>query len=249
MRRRRLQDPDQYTTEAVKAGLNEYRRQLADLIHNRADQYAAVINLPSATPQFEQDLVDALVSGHWMHLEVTSRKRFSDIRKEFLCIQREAEAAESSLSRLRDALNNLTPRYRELFDEHLESVAKIAVSIVAKQAPWFHALSSIADHARNSAEIFADKGGAPKMVAFNALVKALARTFEHAKNKPAKVTWNNHTAQFSGEFMSLVEAVLPLAIRWAGTPERPMHYPKLSKARGRHIYELTRRGAGKKRPA
>jgi hypothetical protein len=232
----------------VQAGLNEYRRTLADLIRNQVGEYAAVIG-SSATPQFEQDLVDALLWCVLMHLEATNRKRASNIRKELLRIQREAMAAESSLSRLRDALNKLTPRYRELLDEHLESVAKVAVSIVAKQAPWFHALSSVADLAGISAEIFkgADKGGAPKMLAFSALVRVLARAFERAKNKQAKATWSDHDSRYGGEFVSLVEAVLPLAVRCAETPKRPMRYPKTAYARGKYIYELTRRGAGKKK--
>ena len=244
-RRRSLQDPDQYTTEVVKAGLIEYRRQLTDLIHNWIDQYAAVINLPSASPQFEQDLVDALRSCHWMHLEATTRKR-SNTRKVVLCIATESAAAERHLARLRNALNELTPRIQELLEQQLEGVAKDAVSLFSKQQPWSYALGSLAELTGSLAK--GDKGGAPKMLAFNALVKVLAHAFERAKNRPAKVTRNNYTGQFSGEFMSLVEAVLPLAILWAGTPERPMHYPKSPKARGKYIYELTRRGAGKKRP-
>lgn len=247
MRKRGLQGPNQDTAEVVKSGLNEYRRTLADLIHKHVDEYATVIGLPSATPQFEQDLVDALLWCHWMHLEAITRKRVSDIRKELLHVQREAAAAESSLSRLRDALNNLTPRCRELLDEHLELVAKVAVSIVAKQGPWFHALSPVADLAGILAATLkaADKGGRPKMLSFNALVIVLARTFKRAKKKPAKVTWNDHSKRYVGEFMSLVEAVLPLAIRWAGTLDGRMLYPNSLNARGKYIHELTRAGAGK----
>jgi hypothetical protein len=245
-----LQDRDQYTTEVVKAGLNEYRGRLTHLIHNQVDRYAAAINLPSVSPQFEQDLVDALLWCHLMHLEATNRKR-GNTRKVLLCIANESAAAERHLARLRNALNELTPRIQELLEQQLEGVAKVAVSLVSKQQPWFNALGSVADLTDSLAKGLkgTDKGGAPKMLAFNALVKVLAHAFERAKNRPAKVTRNNYTGQFSGEFMSLVEAVLPLAIRWAGTPERPMHYPKSPEARGKYIYESTRRGAGKKRPA
>src|SRR5271165_7096499 len=205
MRRRSLQDPDQHTTEVVKAGLNEYRRQLAHLIHRHADEYAAVIGLRSATPQFEQDLVDALQWCHWMHLEATNRKRVSDTRKELLRVKREAVAAERSLGRLRDALNTLEPRFRELLDEQLEPVAKTAVSLVAKQVPWFRALSSVVDLAGILAATLkaADKGGRPKMLGFNALVILLARAFERAKNKQAKVTWSAHDSRRGGQFIRL----------------------------------------------
>jgi hypothetical protein len=232
----------------VKAGLNEYRLALANLIRRHADRYAAVIGLRSSNPQFEQDLVDAFQWYHWMHLEATSRKRASDIRKELLCVKREATEAERSLSRLRDDLNNLPPRYRELLDEHLESVAKVAVSLVAKQHPWFHALSSVSERAGILTEILkgADKGGRPQMVAFNALVRVLARAFKRATNKSAKATWDEHRRRFSGKFVSLVEAVLPLANQWAGTPGRQMRFPKSANMRGHYIYELTRRGGPKK---
>ena len=248
MRRRSLQ-ADDIPTEVVKAGFNEYRQTLADLIRNRVDRYAGVIGLPSATPQFEQDLVDAVQWCHWMHLKVTSRKRIADIRKELLQVKREARDAKKSLTRLRDALNTLTPQCWELLDEQLESVAKTAVSLVAKQVPWFHALSLVADLAGLLAERLkdADKGGAPQMLGFQALVKGLARAFENAKSRSAKVTRNAYDGCFGGEFVTLVEAVLPLAKCWAETPERPLHYPKSPRARGKHIYDLTRRSAGKKK--
>jgi hypothetical protein len=232
----------------VKAGLNEYRLALANLIRRHADEYAAVIGLASSTPQFEQDLVDAFQLCHWMHLEATHHKRISDIRKELLRVKREAMEAESSLSRLRDALNDLPPRYRELLDGNLESVAKIAVSLVAKRQPWFHALSSVAELAGILAEVLKgrDKGGRPPMVAFNALVGVLARAFKRATNKEARVTWNDDTRLYSGKFLSLVEAVLPWAAHWAGTPERPIVYPNSLNGRGKRIYELTRRGRAKK---
>ena len=179
----------------MKAGLNEYRLALAKLIRRHAAQYAAVIGLTSSTPQFEQDLVDAFQWCHWMHLEATLHKRISDIRKELLRVKREAMEAESSLSRLRDALNDLPPRYRESLDGSLESVAKVAVSLVTKRQPWFHALSSVAELAGILAELMkgTDKGGRPPMVAFNTLVRALARAYKRATNKQAGVTWNNHT--------------------------------------------------------
>jgi hypothetical protein len=243
-----LQDPDQYTTEDVKTGLNEYRLALANLIRRHADEYAAVIGLTSLSPQFEQDLVDAFQWCHWMHLEATDRKPISDIRKRLLRVKREAIEAESSLSRFRDALNDLPPRYRELLDGRLESVAKVAVSLVARQQPWFHALSSVAELAGMVAEILTgtNKGGRPKMLAFDALVRVLARAYKRATNKSAKATWNEHHRRFSGKFVSLVEAALPLATRWAGTPEKQMRFPKSANARGHYIYELTRRGRAKK---
>jgi hypothetical protein len=243
-----VQEADQYTTEKVKAGLNEYRLALAKLIRRHADEYAAVIGLTSSNPQFEQDLVDAFQWCHWMHLEATSRKRTSDIRKELLCVKREARKAESSLSQLRDALNNLPPRYRELLDGGLEPIAKVAVSLVAKQQLWFHALSSVAELAGILTELLkgTDKGGRPKMVAFNTLVRILARAFKRATNKSAKATWDDRRGHFSGKFVSLVETVLPLAIRWAGPPERQMRFPKSAIMRGHYIYDLTRRGGPKK---
>jgi hypothetical protein len=84
------------------------------------------------------------------------------------------------------------------------------------------------------------------MVAFDALVRVLARAYKRATNKSAKVTWNEHRRHFSGKFVNLVEEVLPLAMRWAETPERQVRFPKSANTRGHYIYELTRRGRLKK---
>jgi hypothetical protein len=241
-KRRRTLEED--VDQAVEAELALLRQTIGDSVHRRIEYYAETIGLrDSEGSQFEQDLVEALLWCALTHFDAANRKRHSVIRKELLRVRREAAAAERSLDRLRDALTTLTPRYRELLDGRLELVAKIAISLVAKQAPWFYALSPVASVAGVYAEALktADKGGAPKMFAFSALVSGLKRAFENATRRKAKVTWHEHRERYEGKFLRLVEAVLPLALAVAGNPERPMRHPDSAQSRGKYVYEATRR--------
>lgn len=244
MRRRTLQDIDQN----VALGLARYRRTIKKLLRPHIEQYVATIGLKTASAQFEHDVAEALF---WcVALGGVSWKRYSDIRKEMSHISRASVAAVKSLDQLRGALRELTPGYRELLESHLELTGKIAIGLVAKQAPWFYALSLVGRQADTFAKNLrhADKGGAPKMFAFNMLVSGLKRAFERAKGRAAKVTWHQHREQYEGPFVSLVEAVLPLASSLAKAVERPMQYPVSQKSRGKYIYKATRTGASKTKP-
>jgi hypothetical protein len=173
--------------------------------------------------------------------------RHSDVRKQLERVSKEAHAAEKALSRLRDAFHALDSEFEDWLRESLDLIAKIAVSLVSRQEPWFPALSQVADVADRYANVLrgADKGGPPKMAAFQTLVFWLGLAFKRATGRPAKVTWNAHRGRYEGHFLLLVEAVLPLARRLAGSPERPIRCPDTEQARGKYVYELTRAGAGK----
>jgi hypothetical protein len=167
-----------------------------------------------------------------------------------LRVSREAGAAERSLDRLRNALNELTPRHREFLEEHLEPVARVAVSLVAKQTPWFHALTLVGREASFRAEVLkaADRGGAPKMLAWNTLVTGLKQAFEGATGRAAKATWSEYREQWEGRFVLLVEAVLPLANSLTGGDEKqPMNYPQTPFLRGNYIHRATRSRRGQKK--
>jgi hypothetical protein len=96
--------------------------------------------------------------------------------------------------------------------------------------------------------VFQDKGGASKKYpAFNVLLNGdglrlphperddrcvngngLAHAFEQVTGREAKVTWSDYRGQYEGEFVSLVEAVLPIArgIAERVPPGRPLLCPK-----------------------
>ena len=244
-----MQDLDEDPAKAVAAGLDECRRLIDRSIRDHYLEYRRAIGLSDENQQFRQDLIEAILWCTVTHLNPALLKRPSDTRKEMERVGAEAAAAEKHLDGLRSALDRLAPSDRELLEKLLKPLARIALSIVAKQTPWFHALSSVAISADFLAERLkrADKGGAPKMWAFRALVLGLARAFLHAKKRKAKATWNPHDERWEGQFVNLVEAVLPVAKRCAGTADTPMKYPASPKRRGKFIYDATRRGAANKK--
>jgi hypothetical protein len=241
MRKRTLIDLDQ----DPEAALTEWRQAVGELVHSRIEKYAKVIGgfRNSDGSQFEKHVVDALLWCSFTHLDFPNRKRQGKTRKELLRVAKEATAAKKHLERLRDALGELDSVYRERLDGRLDLLSKIAVSFVEKQPPWFNALSTVSYAASIYAEVLRgkDKGGVPKMVAFNALIAGLKRAFESAKGRPAKVTRNQYREQFGGKFLALVEAVLPLALVVAGGSQGQMPHPISKEARGKYVYEATRR--------
>ncbi len=222
---------------------------IAESVRRRVEDYAEAIGQHS-TSRFQQDVVEAILICVAVHMDAPNRKRYSDIRNELLRVSKEAIAAEKSFDRLSAAIGKLTPNYRELLRKRLELPAKVALTLVTKQPPWFHALSLVASIAALFAEALRqrDKGGAPKMLAFDILVRGLARAYQHATGRAAKVTWNEHRYCYEGRFFNLVEAVLPSARALAGK-EPPMRFPNTPLARGKYIYDVTRVGAKTKASA
>jgi hypothetical protein len=225
---------DQDTDAAVAAGLAQCRKQIGGVVRPYIAQYAAKINLPCGKQkEFEQDIIEALLWCVVSHVDEPKRKRFSDIRKDWLHVGKEAAAAEKHLKRLRSALNNLPPQYRELLNAHVES-AEIAAGLIAKQA------GDIGGALKGK-----DKGGTPSMLSFRSLIIGLKKAFERATGSPAKVTWNEHRSRYEGLFVSLVEAVLPLALS-CGDANRPMRIPSSEHARGKYVHQMTRRARPKR---
>jgi hypothetical protein len=226
------------------ANVAEWRRTVGTKVHLRVEQYARAIGGLKKIDhlQFEQLLVDALFGCAVMHLDAPRRKRFSEIRKVLLRVEKEAAASETHLERLRDALAELEPGHRERLDGRLDLLSKIAC-LIESRPPSFHALSSVSRMARFDAdELFGkkDKGGAPKkMVAFSMLVRGLIRAFQRATGKPAKVTWSEIREKYEGKFLSLVEAVLPLALEAACQQKQPMPHPDTAHGRGKYIQRMT----------
>jgi hypothetical protein len=236
--------------QQVAADLAQLRLVIGEAVRPHINQFAAIIGLQTASSQFEGDIIEALLWCVVTYHDAPNRKRYSDIRKELLRVSREARTAERSLDRLRNALNELTPRHREFLAERLEPVARVAVSLVAKQAPWFHALALVGTEASFYAEELktADKGGAPKMLAWGTLVSLLKRAFERATESKTKVIWNPIEEEYQGPFVGLVEAVLPLTESLTGNEKRTAWYPQSPQARGKSIQRMTYpSGAGKKK--
>ena len=87
-------------------------------------------------------------------------ERPSVVRKKFLRVSKEAEAAVKSLHRLRITLDNSSPSLSDWL-ENLDLLERISLTIVRQDTPPFYALSSVGRKARFSAEALRrmDRGG------------------------------------------------------------------------------------------
>jgi hypothetical protein len=226
-----------------EANLAERRQTVDNSVHRQIEHFEKAIGGLKKIDrlQFEQLIVDALLWCAMMHAD-SSRRRLSEVRKDLLRVKEEAAAAEKHLVRLHDALAKLEPTYRERLDGCLDLLSNIA-GLIEKRPPWFYALSNVSSTANFCAELLREKdnGGAPKMIAFGALIRGLQRAFEKATGRRAAVTWHEHREQFQGKFLDLAEAVLPLALALACHSERPLRHPQSVQARGKYIHKVTKR--------
>jgi len=144
------------------------------------------------------------------------------------------------LLKLGHALDDLTPQPREWL---AKTVARLNVEFATllAQATKFDELSAIALRRERMLKVI-NKGGAPKMVAFSALVTGLAQAFKIATGHPGKVTFDAFNDTYRGKFLEFVEEVLPLTRHLTEYCKAQLRYPRSQRARGGFVHELTRTG-------
>jgi hypothetical protein len=212
--------------------LDLFQKSVAKIIRSSLVDFAEAARLRETSPEFDEQ-VNKAICGCLVQNSIVSRRRLSSVRKEVLLISRRAQTASRAVTELRAAL-----AVGDLFSSDLETLQT--------EAAGFDRLSDAAKRSANDAK---DKGGRPGMVAFQVLVKGLARAFEQATGRKAKVTWHEHRGAYEGRFVNLVEVALPIAAWIAASSGRPLEYPANRKARGYYLSQLTRRAApeGKRR--
>jgi hypothetical protein len=172
---------------------------------------------------------------------VTPQQKRGDARKQLNRVSKAAATMASGAVALQAALADVAcQRQLDRGLDHLD----ITPSRLANDAAQYDQLSAIANRAAKIGKLI-DKGGAPKMVAFNALVTGLARAFQIATGRAAKVTRNSAEDTYGGPFLALVEAVLPLAEGLTNGLGISLRRPRSRLALGKYVSEQTR--AGKKR--
>jgi hypothetical protein len=226
--------PDEDLSKFVSNTDKLYR----SLVARQVRKYEQLIGLQEANPDFRAAVEQAVSTCLFQHSIDAWRKRPAVVRKEILRVKEEASSSVQYLGRLRNAIEALVPAYRE---ELLEKAWGLRGDIAFRQLPgllsWLEKVSAITDL---HAECFIDRGGAPKMQAFRALAEGLARAFERATGKKARVTWNEHRSCYEGRFLKLVDAVLQLVLEAAEVSGRPLKHPKTRLALGKYLHELTR---------
>ena len=180
------------------------RQKVEQAVVEHAAAWAATIG-KTATPQFLDDVSEALHSCSRAHIADPYRRRASDLRLDFLALAREADALTKRLHRVVKILKRLPPM------EHDPAFRIHSPFAMA------HDLDGLAKAARNQACKSLDRGGPPPMRAFTELAKGLVRTYRRATGKSGA----GRSAR-AGRLFDLVASVLPVAhrIAHAATGER-----------------------------
>ena len=211
------------------------------------DQYKAKTGLQHLGEQFQTEVIQATLGSVLLHWDIPKRKRFSVLSKEMARVEKEAFASAKQLRRLQIALDDVTPLYADNLIEGLKlPLTAEWDALKLSRMPSFIALrlENLSNRAAIHVQLFKrrDKGGVLSLIEFRALVLGLGHAFRRATGRAAKVTWNEHGRRYEGNFVELVEIVLPLARTCADGYGWRMVCPQTKRARGKYIYDLTRAG-------
>jgi hypothetical protein len=232
------QDTEPNPIRSLPALVDKCRALIKSSVPILLESYAASVGLPSPTPKFQADVSEAILVAAALAWDAPKRKRFSVLSKEMLRVQEAASKSAKALSDLNSALQKLTPLYRDA----LHGYPRLGVLKIVPTLP------SDLDALSNYAEMYADKfksldkGGAAKMLEFEMLVRGLARSFENATGKAGKATWHPIEGEYGGDFLALVQTVIPLTLTCSEMFGSRMSVPRSPFAVGKYIYEATRAG-------
>jgi hypothetical protein len=121
----------------------------------RSSEFAETIGLIVPGPNFEQEIIQALIESVGYHLSLKPKKR-SDLRKQMLRLDKAARTAAKAVRKVQLALDKVDPIYRAAILEH-----KPPLVFPLKTALT---LQSLSDTAHIYVVGFSGPGGAPKMI-------------------------------------------------------------------------------------
>jgi hypothetical protein len=167
------------------------------------DKYERIIGLRTAHTDFRGAVVKAIAICAWEHGITPYHRRASHIAKNLERAHKSAKAACNHLRCLQEALDDLPSPVGAVFDKARGLRGEIARRSLDATIAW---LDRESDLTRLGAEQFKDRGGRPKILAFELLTKGLADAFKIGTGRRA---WNDVKGQWEASFLKLVEAVLP----------------------------------------
>lgn len=184
-------------TERPKA-----RKRVETEVPKHIDSWGALLGLPrkdARFDQFKEDVTEALHACMRVHIAEKHRRyhRYSDLGEDFIALEKAATAAIAKLRDVENILKRLPPMQRDPAFRLIHD-------------PWATAfeLDGLAKAARRHAEECKslDRGGKPRMRAFEQLVAGLVIAYRHATKRRG----TGRSAR-AGKLLDLVEAVLPAA--------------------------------------
>jgi hypothetical protein len=195
------------------------RQRIESEISPHLPEWASAIGLQAASPQFCQDLIEAILLCILTHA-VPPRRR-SETRKILLGISKQSADAAKTIRRLDASLKELTP-----LPPGIPRLTELD-----KQASELAELSAVA---KRFAKNFIDLGGKRRMLAFHQLLEGLLRAFESATGHKASVSWSEHKDQYEGSVLKLVKIVLKVVRKIA--PNMPC--PSSDLAENIYVYKF-----------
>ena len=210
--------------EAVKS----FEARCQKIISRHLPQYEKTIGLTAPNQEFRSKLTHAIVACAFQHMLMPIPKRPSGWRKELAQASKEARTAQNSLRRLGDILDGLPQTFIDQLATRWGLFGEIARHSLEREISWLQHVSVITGMYAESVKTL-DRGGAPKMLSFELLVKGLADAYQIARVGRKGITWNEHSEKYTGEFVKLVQAVLPLAKQLAELPKRPLRVSRQGK--------------------
>jgi hypothetical protein len=207
------------------------------IISRHLPEYERTIGLTAPNHEFRSKLTDAIMACVFTH--ISDRWRLSDLRRDLAEANKEARSAQNSLRKLSDILGALPQSFRDELATHWGIFGEIAHRSLEREISWLIDVSGLTGIFSKHLKAL-DRGGAPKMRAFAVLANGLADAYEIATGKLAGITWDEYDKRYDGEFLKLVQAVLPLAEKLGDMPERPLRVPRQGKfALGKYLSTLT----------
>jgi hypothetical protein len=200
------------------------------------EKYERILGLREPHPEFRAEVAQAIVRCLRLQLKPPPKRR--KLREELIRVSEAAASVNRALQSLCCALDSLTPQPKKWLDKR-GAPLNAELAMLSAQGVRFDELSAVADRLAKRVK-YIDRGGAPKMLAFNALVTGLASAFKTATGREAKVTCADD--EYCGPFVEFVEAVLPLSRGLTRHLGASLQYPSSRLNRGRYIYEHTRKG-------
>jgi hypothetical protein len=200
---------------------------------------AQAIGLDGATREFRERLSTTI--NDWLEVFTAvslTNERPGRRRKEATRLSNDAARASHELRRLIRMLRSFVEKQSDN-SSGSEIIGLVDTGMLDELAKQLASLSASAASVATS--VPEDRGGRSRMWGFTTLVIHLGFAYEEFAGRQAKASYRADRSLYGGKFLDCVEVLLPQIVRLLSARGVPFPYPQSKNARGRYIYEITRR--------